>query len=96
MSDHLITLFTTIIAALSALFAAYKAWRVGSQVQEIHLSMNSRMDEMLKLARSESAATAHAAGMEEGRAAGLASGEEKAHARSEGVIEGQAKLATPE
>jgi|SRR6185369_9819109 len=74
MSDHVWQLGIALVAAVPGLLAWLKARAVGNQVQEVHLSMNSRMDEMLKLAR----AAAHAEGLNEGalaeqqRAAGLA------------------------
>lgn len=62
MSDHFVQLLTSGASGLAGLFAYLKARQVGNQVHEVHLSMNSRLEEMLQLARQ----AAHAEGMNEG------------------------------
>lgn len=49
--------------AIAALYGAWRGHRNSAQIQEVHLSINSRMDQLLK----SSAAAAHAAGVEQER-----------------------------
>lgn len=62
-----VTELATLIAACATLIAAITntiiAWRTRSAVHEVHLSTNSRLDELLASTRTE----AHAAGVKEGR-----------------------------
>ena len=51
------------VAAISALIAAYISYRNASHIQEIHLSINSKMDALLTSVKSES----FAAGVLEGK-----------------------------
>jgi hypothetical protein len=52
-----------LITALAALGAVIMSARNGRKIQEVHLSINSRMDELLRSAR----ASARAAGIDEER-----------------------------
>jgi hypothetical protein len=54
---------------------AIKSWRVGAQVQQVHLAVNSRLDalldakdEIMREAVAAATATAHQAGVEQGQA----------------------------
>jgi hypothetical protein len=49
----------SIITAIAAVGACILSWRNAGKIQEVHLSINSRMDELLK----EAKAAAHAAGV---------------------------------
>lgn len=58
------------IIALSALYGAYRGHKnsnqideTSKQIQEVHLSINSRMDQLLAITKTE----AHAAGVEQER-----------------------------
>ena len=59
------------MASLGAVVIAWFGYRRSksnaTQISEVHLLINNRMDELLKAARSES----HAEGMAEGRQAGI-------------------------
>lgn len=58
-----VALITAIPGTLVALLALVQIFRSKKAIQEVHLSINSRMDELLKSARGE----AKAQGKEEGR-----------------------------
>ena len=58
--NHMTTLITfltalaALIAAVITLITLIKTLKNGKQIQEIHVSINSRMDEFLKLAKESS------------------------------------------
>jgi hypothetical protein len=62
--DKLTLIILAIIAALPGLLTWWNIKKNGQKIQEIHLSVNSRMDELLKAAKGE----ATAEGRELGRA----------------------------
>lgn len=57
------TLLTSIAAFIAAASSAILAWRAKAEVKEVHLSVNSRLDELVASTRE----AAHAAGLQEGR-----------------------------
>lgn len=60
-----------LIAATPSTVAAVLAWlssrKNREKIQEIHVAINSRMDELLVATKGEATATAHAAGLKEGQ-----------------------------
>ncbi len=55
MSDTVLTaIIVAIPPTLVALVAAIKSFRNGAAVEKVHIAINSRMDEMLKLTRTSS------------------------------------------
>jgi hypothetical protein len=52
--ELVITLITSITALIVAITSLVKLFRQSAKIQEIHLSINSRMDELLKLSRENS------------------------------------------
>lgn len=79
--DHLISILTSLatfiaalLAFLKAIDASSKVQQVSGQVQELHLSIDGRMQELLDMAKSAS----HSAGVNEGIATGTAAAELKA------------------
>ena len=50
----LITFLTALAALIAAVITLIKTLKNGKQIQEIHVSINSRMDEFLKLAKESS------------------------------------------
>ena len=72
--DHLTAILTALASVIAALMAFFKALQVSGQVQDVHLSINSRMDQMLALSKNAS----HAEGVNEGMATGTAQAELKA------------------
>jgi hypothetical protein len=61
---------------IAALLAFFKAVQVSKQVQDVHLSINSRLDEMLALTKSAS----RAEGVTEGIGIGVKQSADKAEA----------------
>jgi hypothetical protein len=70
----LTAILTALASVIAALMAFFKALQVSGQVSDVHLSINSRMDQMLALSKNAS----HAEGVNEGMAAGTAQAELKA------------------
>jgi 5-enolpyruvylshikimate-3-phosphate synthase len=60
--ENAIQVLSSIGAVITSLVTLLKGFQVSKQVQEVHLSVNSRIDEMLSLAKI----AAHAEGMKEG------------------------------
>ncbi len=46
----LITLIGVVVSSIAAVIAAFYAWKNSRQVQEVHLSLNSRLDAFIKAA----------------------------------------------
>lgn len=57
-----IILATAVATFATAALSLYASWRNGKEIQEIHISINSRMDELLALTKK----AAHAEGVIEG------------------------------
>jgi hypothetical protein len=69
LSDNTVIILALIASApamLGGLVAAFVAWlgsrRNGRAIEQVHLSINSRMDELLKAARGEATAEGREAG----------------------------------
>ena len=85
----------SVLSMISALFAFIQARHITKQVQEVHLSINSRLDQMLELTRSDATSKAHAEGMAEGLIAGQKSSDKVAASHAAGILEGIAQLSSP-
>lgn len=63
--------WTPIVVAFIVALPGFLAWlssrRNAKSIQQIHISINSRMDELLKSARGEATEKGHAAGLKEGQ-----------------------------
>lgn len=66
MTDQMIQVITTVAAAVSGVAAYFKAREAAKQIHEVKLSINGRLDELLKVTRSE----AHAQGVNAGMISG--------------------------
>ncbi len=60
-------LFVAVIMSLPAWLAWISSRRNSKAIQDIHISINSRMDDLLKAARGEATEIGHAAGLKEGK-----------------------------
>lgn len=64
-----------VVTALGLAFTAVKTWVLGKKVQEIHVSVNSRLSQLIESMRKErnsaveaATATSHAEGLQQGQA----------------------------
>lgn len=62
VNTNRVILATALVTFATAALALYASWRNGQEIQEIHISINSRMDELLALTKK----AAHAEGVIEG------------------------------
>ena len=62
--DHL-TLITSVITLITALVGVVKGFQNASKIQEVHLSINSRMDQLLAASKAESHLEGKAQGIQE-------------------------------
>ncbi len=86
-----------ITGAAAAFFAYLKSQQNSAKIEEVHLTFNSRMDELLKLAKKDAHAEGVIEGMAQGAALALSKSEGKSEAtakslgHAEGLAEGRAE-----